>query len=210
VTKPRMVTFTGVDDKTDIAALVELSKRYPIEWGVLVGGRLGKNRYPSWDTIQTLRVANVNHGIRLSQHLCGEYAVAANTNSTLKESLGGFQRVQVNLINYDLDALARVHRFTRRDIIVQHRHGPFPELPPGVLALHDQSGGKGKLPTKRPPQTDMSKPVGYAGGINPENVAEVIEQIAAASYWLDMETGVRTDDWFDLSKCEAVCRAIWS
>jgi phosphoribosylanthranilate isomerase len=51
--------------------------------------------------------------------------------------------------------------------------------------------------------------VGYAGGINPDNAAEVVSRIQADRYWIDMETGVRTGDWLDLDKCEAVCRAVY-
>jgi len=52
--------------------------------------------------------------------------------------------------------------------------------------------------------------VGYSGGIGPENVASVIERIAAdGPYWIDMESKVRTDDWFDLSLCREVCEIVY-
>jgi hypothetical protein len=43
-------------------------------------------------------------------------------------------------------------------------------------------------------------------------VADILARIAApdgALYWIDMESGVRTDGVFDLAKCEAVCRAVY-
>ncbi|GAA4256618.1 hypothetical protein HLK65_28415 [Azospirillum formosense] len=41
-------------------------------------------------------------------------------------------------------------------------------------------------------------------------MGEVLTQIAATEpYWIDMESGVRTDDWLDLDKVEAVCRAVY-
>jgi hypothetical protein len=53
---------------------------------------------------------------------------------------------------------------------------------------------------------------GYSGGIGPATVVEILGRIAApdgALYWIDMESGVRTDGAFDLAKCEAVCRAVY-
>lgn len=50
---------------------------------------------------------------------------------------------------------------------------------------------------------------GYAGGISPDNVGEVLEELAAAGRrcWIDMESGVRTGDAFDLRKVRAVLEA---
>ncbi len=42
--------------------------------------------------------------------------------------------------------------------------------------------------------------------------ADILARIAApdgALYWIDMESRVRTDGAFDLTKCEAVCRAVY-
>ena len=39
-----ILTFTGVDEKTDLAALRDISRRYPrVEWGVLVGSHTDSN-----------------------------------------------------------------------------------------------------------------------------------------------------------------------
>ena len=50
---------------------------------------------------------------------------------------------------------------------------------------------------------------GYAGGLNPDTIGDALAAIAARvpdgqPYWIDMESGVRTDDRFDLDKCERV------
>jgi phosphoribosylanthranilate isomerase len=48
---------------------------------------------------------------------------------------------------------------------------------------------------------------GFAGGIGPDNVKRVIREISAkvdAPFWIDMESGVRTDDRFDLNKVRRV------
>ena len=33
---------------------------------------------------------------------------------------------------------------------------------------------------------------------------------AETDYWIDMESGVRTDGLFDLEKCERVCRLVYN
>ena len=54
----------------------------------------------------------------------------------------------------------------------------------------------------------MKKKIGYAGGINPGNVADkltfLMENEMVGDFWIDMESGVRTDDWFDIDKVRRV------
>lgn len=55
-----------------------------------------------------------------------------------------------------------------------------------------------------------NKLVGYAGGINPDNVSKFLALIAHAdNFYIDMESGVRTNGWFDLDKVESVCRQVF-
>ena len=81
---------------------------------------------------------------------------------------------------------------------------------PLIHVLWDNSGGIGRVLDIVAPPEDFRYTPGYSGGINPNNVAEVIGKIEALNlkqdYWIDMETGVRTEDWFDLDKCEAVAK----
>ena len=79
-----------------------------------------------------------------------------------------------------------------------------------VSVLLDASGGMGiDTPIKVLPNAGKNFKVGYAGGFNPDNVAEKLtylyEQKEVGDFWIDMESGVRTDDWFDLDK---VCRVL--
>ena len=50
--------------------------------------------------------------------------------------------------------------------------------------------------------------IGYAGGIGPDNVEgklrTLLEHPTEDKFWIDMETRVRTDEWFDLDKVEQV------
>ena len=57
--------------------------------------------------------------------------------------------------------------------------------------------------------------IGYAGGISPDNVAEVAKRIDDdidddASFWLDMESGVRdvSGDTFDLRSVRRVLESL--
>lgn len=106
------------------------------------------------------------------------------------------------------------------------------EFPANMVFLHDESKGTGKevtggWPTDPQFVSTSRKSVGFAGGIKPSNVKSVAEgalQACAASggnsYWIDMESGVRTtllhsdgtkEDIFDLAKCynciDIVCEA---
>ena len=51
--------------------------------------------------------------------------------------------------------------------------------------------------------------LGFAGGIGPDNVLDVIRDIGPRDpYWIDMESGVRTDDKLDLAKVRRVLEQI--
>lgn len=47
-----------------------------------------------------------------------------------------------------------------------------------------------------------------AGQCREETLAK-LDIAPGAAYWIDMESGVRTQGRFDLAKCEAVCRAVY-
>lgn len=70
--------------------------------------------------------------------------------------------------------------------------------------LHDLSHGAGVLPDAWPRPISDLKWTGYAGGLGPHNLAEqlprIIEASGEAPTWIDMETHVRTDGRFDVSK----------
>mmetsp|Transcript_15917 Transcript_15917/g.33616 ORF Transcript_15917/g.33616 Transcript_15917/m.33616 type:complete len:307 (-) Transcript_15917:1727-2647(-) len=100
------------------------------------------------------------------------------------------------------------------------------KLPENIVFLHDESKGTGKEVSGDGLSTDPQfvtsssfgrKAVGFAGGIKPSNVKSVAESALRAcaasngnSFWIDMESGVRTtllhpdgtkEDIFDLAKC---------
>lgn len=207
---PTHITFTGVDKFTDLDKVLYLSKKYQIEWGVLIGGNPTKNRYPELDIINTVSKFAEKHNLNCALHLCGVFAQTAKNKIIPAEiNIDGYKRFQINAIEYDLDSLGEVAEFFNKDIIFQHRKGKFPDnLHQNVYALHDESGGKGLIPSNRPELSD--KLVGYAGGIGLDNVTEILQTIPDGNFWIDMETKLRTDDKFDLNICENICKKVWS
>lgn len=209
--RPNIITFTGLDERCHPDAMRSIVANHHVEWGILFGGRLGKNRYPRVEFVGEF-MSEIGDDLmwNFAAHLCGAAIASQIKNRILPDiPFDFFDRIQWNAINYDYEDVTWLHETTGLPIILQHRNGDWPRnSPEGVFFLHDQSGGKGKVPTSRPPQGDRGY-VGYAGGFRPENVLEIVSTLDAHHFWIDMETGVRTsDDWLDLDKCEAVCDAL--
>lgn len=185
--------------------------------------------------------------LKLAAHLCGKWVKEALEgrlfflNDERRYRL--FGRVQFNLAKGALigavknetflETLRRCHKsngMTRPDFIlggdwsvVPGIDGEFFNKYP-VCPLFDASGGRGIGAKEWPGPYDYigsfgrRVPHGYAGGIGPDNVAEMLDSVeASASHgggfcdypvWIDMESKIRTDDKFDLAKCEAVMSAV--
>lgn len=218
------ITFTGADDHTDVRRMGELSREYPIEWGILLSpSRAGSGRYPCLDKVaEILRSDEIG---RFSAHLCGghardvlRYGRMANGEALQALIEERCQRAQINTREQVTPAvLASVAEFRSTVLaapILQCR-ATFPPAgsAPGVYWLFDASGGRGLVPPDWPRPGDLKSLVGYAGGIGPGNVTQVIKAIQAAGalrYWIDMESSLRDDaDEFDLRKVEQVCRAVY-
>jgi hypothetical protein len=207
--KPEFITFTGADDWTSIDGMRELSRKYPIEWGVLFSQkRQGVDpRYPGGEGMSRLLWSN----LRMSAHLCGGYSDAIMAGEDLLNipaDLAYFRRIQVNHAD---PKPARIMEFRsgwgRMRCIAQARGEEFPK-DTSVDWLCDASCGRGLTRTSWPKHP--GRLVGYAGGFNPVNVLEAIAVIGATGpYWIDMESGVRTDDRFDLDKCRRVCEQVY-
>lgn len=209
---PQFITFTGVDDETDICGMRELSAQYPIEWGILFSRtRQGVDqRYPSMLSVTPI----IESGLPLAAHLCGAYAQEAlawgeppNWRSLSINTLKRFDRIQVNYVNPDPTT---VHRFQTRigkRCIGQIATPEFPSFQE-IDWLYDPSGGTGVSSATLPPYP--GRLAGYAGGIGPDNVVDIIKRINAdGPYWIDMESKIRTDNRLDLKLCRAVCEAVY-
>lgn len=203
--KPNIITFTGLDTKTDIDAVNFISRKYPeAEWGVLLHSSTLRNvnRYPGEKWIEEVLLPNVDEHVKLSLHLCGNYVYKFYNGWN---PYPRFKRIQLNALKYNmLDVYNVANEHYDRAIIIQNRTGKFLPLSlSNIVQLQDASGGKGVEATIFPKQENLTF-VGYAGGIGPDNVIDVLNKIDANSYWIDMESKIRTNEWLDLLKCEQV------
>ena len=219
------ITFTGIDARTDLQELQAIQQQYPIaEFGVLTSYHWYENgnRYLNPQFLPNLYGRELN----LALHICGSMASDAteglwkrinrHTLSMLEMQL--FQRVQINVANRLGNPERLVSMPTpKTEVIIQQRpgnaelfeHSLFVEgegAPRNVSMLIDGSGGQGiDSPISIYPSVYK---IGYAGGINPDNVADklayLFENVNDGEFWIDMESGVRTDDWFDLDKVHQV------
>ena len=81
-----------------------------------------------------------------------------------------------------------------------------------IAMLLDKSGGQGIDTPIGAPAYAPKVHLGFAGGINPDNVIDKMREITrlhVGRFWIDMESGVRTDDRFDLDKVEDVCKKVY-
>ncbi|QNB08389.1 hypothetical protein G5S34_17605 [Herbaspirillum frisingense] len=208
---PEFITFTGADESTDPAAMYELQKLYPIEWGVLFSPkRQGEGRYPSLDFIRKLVTS---YRMNFAAHLCGGHSrdvIASNKfeHETLLHLC--FERVQINTADPNVSpGHIRVWADRLRVEPILQCRKEFPDIEM-VNWLFDASGGRGIEPASWP--RPVGNFVGYAGGLKPDNVAAAVSKIGtmAEDYWIDMESGVRdAQDRFSIDLCRQVCEAVY-
>jgi len=218
------VTITGADDKISHIDLLKLSIKYLfVEWAILFStSRQGQERYPSEDWIMNLN----NYDISLSAHFCGWFSneVLEKSNIDLLKNLSPiFKRIQLNYNfkrskNWNIiPVIEYAKQNPDRSIIFQYNHNNADaltelikgDIPENIHFLYDASGGNGLYNDS----LFYNKPIsdyytGYAGGINCENVEDVckmiIENNTNLNCWIDLESGVRTNNNFDLTKVESI------
>lgn len=219
------VTITGADDQVEPASLIALSRAFPfVEWAILGSKtRRGMARFPSDQWMDCWNEARFGEPVdfRWAVHLCGELSRRALSGCqrirgwlhTFARPAYSVPRVQLNgFSRYKLPMLALAEQMPGWEFILQtgdllaELHAlDLEKLHPNVMHLLDASGGRGEVAVwaERP-----EKRLGYAGGIGPDNVVQQIEHLLSYSteqaFWIDMESGVRTDDRFDLDKVRRV------
>ena len=203
------LTFTGVDEFTDMAALDKLL--YGQEVGILVTDSPdGRNRYPSEAWIEQTIAEYKHHPIAL--HICGVRARTKLLSGYYKSWAIDVKRIQVNGVVTADDLHTICSLYPDQKIITQPGKPENDPLVDLVVAdnnhclLIDGSGGRGISPPewKSPVAT---KNVGFAGGLGPDTIVSEflkIEKIAKEGFWLDMEGNLRTEDKFDISKVKKV------
>lgn len=211
--KPIFIAFTGVDSAETLSDMQALSRHFPVEWGILVDDARDDRLFADPDVRARLLEAS---GVRYAAHVCGEQArLIANDPASATIDLAGFQRLQVNhgFSGSTAEQVENCVRFGRAQAVrtMLQTLGAFPD-DARLDWLYDVSFGTGKAPESWPAMAASGPFCGFSGGIGAHNAAGVVQAIAApqgSQYWIDMESGVRTDGRFDLAKCEAVCRAVF-
>lgn len=223
------VTITGADDKVDPEALDDIGREFPfVEWGILFSkSSEGQPRYPTSQWRERFYWATINRGqyYSIAAHLCGKSVdqFLASYEFFENEVTMGFDVIQFNKLtaeNKDLIFKFAEDRGNVHDVIVQYAgstdvllNGMFDnEVPDALKILLDASGGKGVCwsdsgwPDAPEPFASRCS-VGHAGGINEDNIEYAAHEIYRLNKdvdegfaWIDLETGARTNNEFDLDK----------
>jgi hypothetical protein len=214
------VTFTGIDERTDLKRVKQLQKKYPFaEFGVLLSYDWKENgqRFPNPEILARLE----KQGLNLSAHFCGQAAIDLAIGKRFKvlEQLSShirlFRRCQLNLrANGLFSNLRKLSPIPYINEVIVQMHTPelceqflAGERPKHLSFLLDASGGAG-IDTPIQILTSPGAHIGYAGGIGPDNVEgklrTLLEYDSKEKFWIDMETRVRTEEWLDLDKVEQV------
>lgn len=216
------ITFTGIDVNTNIQDLEDIQRKYPLaEFGVLYSYHWYENgnRYLNPALLNNLR----GSGLNLSMHLCGSAAHDAAIGDWAKIhehtflNADMFKRFQLNVSNRkDNPEVCHLPMIYGQEVIIQQKDVNHLDLYKNTInnwnwdphhkrafsVLLDASGGQGiDTPVEI---LNTHHKVGYAGGINPDNVEDKLSYILhheqPGEFWIDMESGVRTNDWFDIDK----------
>ena len=235
------VTFTGADESVEPDALLSVTSFYlPIEWAFLLHReRQGRAEcHPGLDWL-----AKVPPNLRLAGHLCGELcrAFLRGDDAELLEFYAAvwprLNRIQLNAcctgpVDWDVKELAMlVHKHATKTFIIPVRDDDLrlaeallEETRPKrsnsfvrVAVLFCAPGGPGVTPADWPIARKRFLGCGYAGGLNPENARQQVQQIhrrarRAQSWWLDSGSGLRSaappgsarSTRFDLRRCRQV------
>lgn len=224
------VTITGADDAVDPALLDEIGREYPfVEWGILFSqSREGQPRYPTASWREKFYWATFYRGQYYSTaaHLCGKSvdALLASYEYYKNEVTMGFDAIQINKLT--TENKGEIFTFAKsvedeQDIILQYNdntnvllNGLYEdEVPENLRILFDASGGKGLSAQETGGWPDIPEPFssnlayGYAGGLNETNIEQAMFEIQQMHKdveegwtWVDLETGARTEDKFDIDK----------
>ena len=213
-------SITGIDDFVDTENLSVIAKKYPfVEWAVLLLPECSSQpRFPTEGWIRDF--AKKHRGTNIAMHLCGQaFLDFIDGKAEILKLMSGFGRIQLNLEFGDMDEkfdpsvlAVRVKDSPQWEFIIQYGRNRESFLSllkdvPNHSVLFDESAGRGRSPSS------WHSPLnghfcGYAGGLTPENLEQNLALISRAAgdltTWIDMESGVRTDNRFDLEKARRI------
>lgn len=207
------ITVTGADERTPGDELDKLAD-LGAEIGLLyTHSPDGRNRYPGLGWI--IGMATRLDG-SAALHVCGLRAREQFVTGKIDGLVQRVSRVQINGSIEASKLKVICERWYPKPIITQHSDRMNGDLLnveiPNHQILCDGSGGRGVSPSEwvRP---ETYKPVGFAGGLGPDNLYEqlhLISEVAYGPWWVDMEGRLRDKDdwfnWFKASQCVAIIR----
>ena len=227
---PFCTSITGADDEVSVDVLLEIQAKYPlVEWAILYfPEKEGHPRNPTskWRQEFLSKVGKSNSAL----HLCGTQVFREILTGNISEEFSGYGRIQLNInarrqeftdeevISVYKALLEDGHRLILQchdataelifDFVKSLRSTRYFEQ---VDVLFDASRGRGEEPESWPAGYELPCGVrsGYAGGLNPSNMGKNLLKIQTirknlGAYWMDMESGVRTDNKLDRNKVESV------
>jgi len=226
------IAITGADDAVDLSFLDDMMSKYPhVEWGILFSDkRKGQPRYPSdaWlarltDTFYT------KFDTAFAAHLCGamcdrlieQGSEIYKTGELIEHSVPKlFSRLQLNSFPEHCDRTDKINMLASGllsdgiEIILQVPNEKVEmacqrTFLENVSFLYDGSRGTGIAPSEWP-EIRVPGYAGFAGGLSLDNLKVALDTLCArpgdGHFWLDLETGARTDDKFDMKKVERILR----
>ncbi len=217
----KRVTFTGLDDETDIDHLLALEKKYShinIEWGILLGSKARTPRFPT-----SIKVSEATLKLKsCSVHLCGN-AFDTLINNPYLYSFACFDRIQLNFNAQEKSikaiTLSSIFKmFPKHEFVLQYNKSNQETIEyltkyknTNWSVLFDSSGGRGISVVEWPKPLDYVE-CSYAGGLGPHNLGIELPIISAITngspFGIDMEGNIRTNDRFDVNKVEQVLEII--
>jgi phosphoribosylanthranilate isomerase len=156
----------------------------------------------------------------LSLHLCGTFPIFTDESSSKK-----FKRIQINAnlseaydnnLNTFLDIINKYSNFHK--FIFQYNDNnkifleSLSEKTKDFHVLYDSSLGRGSFIGEILPPPFHDIYTGYAGGINPDNILDIVKQVikvdVGVAVYLDVESGIRTDNKWDNDKVERILKYV--
>lgn len=222
-----ILSITGSDNQTSISELNSFhDKNLHVELGLLYyPEKEGTPRNPTFEWRE--RFFNMIDKNHIALHLCGEEIFRSILSQGFEQSSTAQEFKKANRIQININARKSI--FTHEEIhevysklikigcrlIIQYNDTskawilPFLESNTNLLnhidMLLDSSLGKGIVASDFfiPQELQQySFKYGFAGGISIENIENIHNKVRllGVEYWLDLESGARTNNVFDLEK----------
>ena len=172
---------------------------------------------------------DINLAVHVNQEWCEEICRTGEIPMELREFFGFYRknlgaplvkRWQLNMSNtavHDINYSAVKKLFLHNDdheFILQYDDRTknatrvLYEMGAKFSLLYDASGGRGIAPSTWNKPVYDSVPMGYSGGMSPENVVKNLKQISSVvpknreDIWIDAEGKLKTDDKFDIARAQ--------